>query len=108
VSTANAIEDTGARARLVDIDFATFTLDIQSAARAVNDRTRALAPVHLFGLCADMPALMPLAHAHGLRLMEDCACGLAAAINGRHCGTWDMAGVLSFHPRKSITTGEAA
>ncbi len=106
VSTANAIEDTGARARLVDIDFATFTLDIQSAARAVNDRTRALAPVHLFGLCADMPALMPLAHAHGLRLMEDCACGLAAAINGRHCGTWDMAGVLSFHPRKSITTGE--
>jgi perosamine synthetase len=62
--------------------------------------------VHLFGRAADMTAIAELARAHGLWVLEDAACALGTRSGGRHAGTLGDAGCFSFHPRKSITTGE--
>jgi dTDP-4-amino-4,6-dideoxygalactose transaminase len=62
--------------------------------------------VHLFGLCADMDAVMAVASRHGLWVLEDAACGFGARIRGQHAGTFGTFGCFSFHPRKAITTGE--
>ena len=53
-----------------------------------------------------MPAIIEVAEKYSLDIVEDCACGLGSKIKGRHCGSFGKAGILSFHPRKSITTGE--
>lgn len=106
ISTANCVEFFGARAVFCDIDLDTFNLAPTALAAAITPRTRAIYPVHLFGLCADMAAVETVAHRHGLTVVEDCACSLGGRIGGRHSGTFGLAGVFSFHPRKSITTGE--
>ncbi len=106
VSTANSVEFLGVKAVFCDIDPKTFNLDPERIEALVTPNTKAIYPVHLFGLCANMPRIMQIAHEHGLKVMEDCACGLGGRIDGKHCGTFGEAGVLSFHPRKSITTGE--
>jgi dTDP-4-amino-4,6-dideoxygalactose transaminase len=106
ISTANVVEYTGARPVFVDIDPATFNIDVDRAADAVTSRTVGIIPVHLFGLCADMAAIDRLASTHGLWVVEDAACGFGARIGGRHAGTFGTAGCFSFHPRKAITTGE--
>lgn len=106
VSTANVIEYEGAKPVFCDVDLATFNIDVEQAASLVTDRTVGLLPVHLFGLCADMPAVNALAEKHGLWVVEDAACGFGAWIGERHAGTFGDAGCFSFHPRKSITTGE--
>jgi perosamine synthetase len=106
ISTANAIEFVGARPVLVDIDLTTFNIDLDDAECRVTPRTRAIVPVHLFGLSADMARVRIVAAAQRLHIIEDCACGLGGRIDGRHCGLDGLGGILSFHPRKSITTGE--
>jgi len=106
VATANAVEHTGARAVFCDIDPATFNMDVASLRRRITGRTRAVIPVHLFGLAADMDAIVPLCRERGLRIVEDAACGLGATYHGRHVGTFGDAGCFSFHPRKIVTTGE--
>jgi dTDP-4-amino-4,6-dideoxygalactose transaminase len=63
-------------------------------------------PVHLFGLCADMEPILEIAKKHKLWVVEDAACGFGASYHGRHAGTFGEMGCFSFHPRKSITTGE--
>ncbi len=105
-ATVNVIEHVGARPILVDIDLATFNIDVAEAAARVTGRTRALLPVHQFGRPADLTALVGLAERHGLVLIEDAACALGAAHEGRACGTVGRAGCFSFHPRKVVTTGE--
>lgn len=106
ISTANVVEHAGARAVFCDIDLETFNVDVERMAAAVTPRTRALAPVHLFGLPADMDGVLDLARARGLAVIEDAACGLGARHRGRHVGTLGDFGAFSFHPRKAITTGE--
>jgi len=106
ISTANAVEYKGARPVFCDIDLATFNLDPEDMEKRIGPATRALYPVSLFGLTADMPAVMEIARRYNLRVVEDVACGLGASLNGTHAGLFGQAGVLSFHPRKSITTGE--
>ena len=63
-------------------------------------------PVHLFGLCADMPFIMKLAKKYNLKIIEDSACGFDGWIGDKHSGTFGDVGCFSFHPRKSICTGE--
>jgi dTDP-4-amino-4,6-dideoxygalactose transaminase len=63
-------------------------------------------PVHAFGLSADMAPVMDIAERHGLLVVEDAACALGATYRDRACGSLGIAGCFSFHPRKSITTGE--
>ncbi|HEX8363135.1 MAG TPA: DegT/DnrJ/EryC1/StrS family aminotransferase [Longimicrobium sp.] len=106
VSTANVIEYEGAKPVFCDVDLATFNIDAEQAASLVTERTVGILPVHLFGLCADMPAVARLAEKHGLWVVEDAACAFGGWIGERHAGTFGDAGCFSFHPRKSITTGE--
>ncbi len=106
ISTPNAVEYAGARPVFCDIDQVTFNIDVADAARRITSRTRGIIPVHLFGLAADMDAVMDLAGRHKLFVIEDAACALGCYHGDRHVGTLGDVGCFSFHPRKSITTGE--
>lgn len=115
VATANVIELCGAQPVFVDVDPTTCNIDPVALERtlaslmAVPDtarRVRAVLPVHTFGQIADMPAIMELAGQYGLPVIEDAACALGAAMQGRQAGAWGAMGCFSFHPRKAITTGE--
>ena len=104
VSTANAIMYCKATPVFVDIDPITFNINIESIAAKITDRTKAIIPVHLFGLCADVDAIKRIAPK--LKIVEDGACAAGAALNGKPAGSLGDIGCFSFHPRKSVTTGE--
>jgi dTDP-4-amino-4,6-dideoxygalactose transaminase len=106
VSTANVVEYTGAKPIFCDIDLATFNADPVALESATTERTVGLVPVHLFGLCADVAAIGAIADRRGLWVVEDAACAFGAWVGDRHAGTFGRFGCFSFHPRKSITTGE--
>jgi len=106
VSTANVVEYMGARPVFCDIDLGTFNIDEKQIESHITPRTVGIIPVHLFGLCANMDAIMSIARKHGLWVVEDAACAFGGWYRGRHAGTFGDAGCFSFHPRKSITTGE--
>lgn len=105
VATANAVRHCGAEPILVDVLPDTYNIDPAAAAAAVSGRTRAVIPVHLFGLCADMDRLRA-ALPEGLAIVEDAACAAGASYRGGSAGSLGEIGCFSFHPRKSITTGE--
>ena len=104
VATANVVLYCGATPVLVDVDPVTFNIDPTKVKARITSRTRAIIAVHLFGLCADVDALA--AAAPGIPIIEDAACAAGSAYKGRSAGTLGLAGAFSFHPRKSITTGE--
>jgi dTDP-4-amino-4,6-dideoxygalactose transaminase len=106
VATANAVEYQGARVVFCDIDRETFNIDVGELKTKISPKTKALIPVHLFGLPANMSEIMRLAAKHRLAVVEDAACGFGSYFKGRHVGTFGDFGVFSFHPRKAITTGE--
>jgi perosamine synthetase len=106
VATPNAVEYAGATPVFCDIDLATFNIDVGQIESIVSPRTVGIVPVHLFGLCADLRPILQLAQTHGLWVVEDAACALGARYQGRPAGTFGHLGCFSFHPRKSITTGE--
>lgn len=104
-ATANVVELCGARAVLVDVDPDTFLVDPDSVAAAVTPRTRAVMAVHLFGRPVEWEALQT-AVPQEVMLVEDAAGALGASYRGTPCGALGIAGCLSFHPRKIVTTGE--
>jgi len=106
IATPNCVEYLGAKPVFVDIDLKTFNLDVGQLEQRITPRTRGIIPVHLFGLSADMAPIMELARRHGLWIVEDAACAFGASYRGRHVGSFAEFGCFSFHPRKSITTGE--
>lgn len=106
ISTVNSIEYLGAKAVFCDIDIRTFNIDVAQIESKITPRTKAIYPVNLFGLAADMPKIMEIAHKYNLQVVEDCACSLGGKIGDTHTGLFGIAGIFSFHPRKSITTGE--
>ena len=106
VASANVVAHMGGTPVLCDIDLDTFNVDPASMASKITPRTKALMPVHVFGLSADMDAVLDLARAHGLAVVEDAAYGLGARWRGQHVGTIGDLGAFSFHPRKAVTTGE--
>ena len=106
VSTANVVEYMGAKPLFCDVDLRTFNVDVNCITALITPRTAGIIPVHLFGLCADMQPILEIAQKHNLWVVEDAACALGARVQGRHAGTFGDAGCFSFHPRKSITTGE--
>ncbi len=101
-ATASAIARVGARPVFADIDPSSLNLDPAAAAAACTRATRALLPVHLFGLPADLPAFRDLAHARGLALVEDAAQAFGAVRDGCPVGTWGEAGCFSFYPTKVL------
>jgi perosamine synthetase len=106
VATANAVLYCGATPVFADVDPQTLLLDPESAATAVNSRTRAIVAVDYAGQPCDYDALAELTSAHDLRLFADACHSLGASFRGRSVGTLAEASLLSFHPVKPITTGE--
>lgn len=151
VSTANAVLYCGAKPVFVDIDLDTFNMDVNKIEAALTDKTKAIIPVHLFGLCADIEAIQTILYrfTNALRnqstssvaarehtkvtlpvmdnpfqsasltdnqnqsvairdisVIEDGACAAGAIYKGRPAGGLGDIGCFSFHPRKSVTTGE--
>lgn len=105
VATANSVLYCGATPVLCEVDPITYNIDPKSAAAKVTARTKAVIAVHLFGLCADIDSLRSALPPHVV-IFEDAACAAGARYKGRPAGTLGLAGCFSFHPRKSITTGE--
>ncbi len=106
VATANVVEHLGGKVVFCDIDLNTFNIDIGEITTKIPPRTKAIIPVHLFGLAADMTPINQIAEHHGLWVVEDAACGFGSRYHGQHVGTMGDTGCFSFHPRKAITTGE--
>ncbi|MBP95985.1 aminotransferase DegT [Candidatus Poribacteria bacterium] len=106
VSTANVIEHLGGSVVFCDIDLQTFNLDAFQLESKITENTKAILPVHLFGLAADMTPIMEIARLNRLWVVEDAACGFGSRYHQKHVGTFGNTGCFSFHPRKSITTGE--
>jgi dTDP-4-amino-4,6-dideoxygalactose transaminase len=104
-STASTILRLGARPLFADLDPATFNLDPNAVAAAVEEGGEAVVgilPVHLFGRLAPIPALDALAARHGLWLLEDAAQAIGARLDGRMAGAFGRAGTLSFYPTKNL------
>lgn len=106
VATANVIEYQKAKPVFVDINTETFNIDPEKIEERITEKTKAIIPVHLFGLCADMDRIMEIAQRYNLKVIEDAACAMGSLYKGRHAGTFGDTGAFSFHPRKPITTGE--
>ncbi|SMH41625.1 DegT/DnrJ/EryC1/StrS family aminotransferase [Azospirillum agricola] len=105
VSTVNVVLLCGAVPVFADVDPHTFNIRPDEVERCLTSRTRAVIAVHLFGRCAEIDAIRA-ALPPDVHLVEDAACAAGASYRGRPAGGLGTAGVFSFHPRKSITTGE--
>ena len=105
VATANVVLYCGATPVFADVSRETCNLDCADVARRLSPRTRAVIAVHLFGLCADIDALKAVLPP-GIPIIEDAACAAGASYKGVSAGALGLAAAFSFHPRKSITTGE--
>jgi dTDP-4-amino-4,6-dideoxygalactose transaminase len=104
ISTANVVIYCGAKVVFVDVERTTFNIDVNDLKKKITPRTKAIIPVHLFGLCADMDAVKAVAG--NIPLVEDGACAAGAGYKGKPAGSLGTLGCFSFHPRKSVTTGE--
>jgi len=106
VSTANVVEMLMAKPVFADIDLKTFNIDPAEIERLITEKTKAIIPVSLFGLSADIDPVIEIAAKYSLKVIEDDACATGAFYKGLHAGTKVDMGCFSFHPRKAITTGE--
>jgi dTDP-4-amino-4,6-dideoxygalactose transaminase len=102
VATASAIVRAGATPVFADIDPQSYNLDPQSVARAITSRTRAIIPVHLFGLPAEMESVMEVAERRGITVLEDAAQAIGAVYQRRKVGTIGAMGCFSFFPSKNL------
>jgi dTDP-4-amino-4,6-dideoxygalactose transaminase len=102
IATAETISGVGAKPVFVDIDPATFNLDLSQLAAAITPRTKAIMPVHLFGNPLDLTELMSIATQHNLIVIEDCAQATGAKWNGKQVGSIGHFGCFSFFPTKNL------
>ncbi len=116
-ATAGAISRVGATPVLVDIDPVTYNIDPQALAAAITARTKAVLPVHLYGLCADMDAIVAIANRAGVPIIEDAAQAIGSIYKGSPAGGMGAFGCFSFFPSKNlgafgdaglVTTNDAA
>src|SRR5262249_16095034 len=106
IATANAVLHAGGAPVFVDIDARTYNIDPSRIEAAITPRTRAIIPVDQIGLAADLDAVLEIAERHNLKVVEDAAPALGATYRGRPIGSISPITCFSFHPRKSITSGE--
>ena len=104
-ATANAILSTGATPVFVDIEPDTYLIDAKKIEKAITPRTRAICPVHLFGLVADMDMIRAIADRHGLVVVEDACQAHGASFRGRMAGSFGH-GAFSLYATKNMTTAE--
>lgn len=102
VATAEVISAVGATPIFVDIDPTTFNLDLDQVEAAITGHTRAVIPVHLFGLPVNMTRLMAIAQTHNLFIVEDCAQSTGAEWEGQKVGSIGHIGCFSFYPTKNL------
>ncbi len=102
VATIAAIELAGAKPVLVDIEADYYTLDPEKFERAITARTKAVIPVHLYGQAADLEAIMSVARAHRLRVIEDCAQAHGATYGDKRVGSFGDIACFSFYPTKNL------
>ena len=102
VATVAAIDYTGAKAVFVDVDPETWNIDPALIEAAITPRTKAIMPVHLHGLVADMDPIMAIADKHGLIVVEDAAQAHGAEYKGRRAGSFGRMGCYSFYPGKNL------
>ena len=105
IATANVVMYCGATPVFADVKADSFNIDPKSIEEKLSPKTKAVIVVHLFGLCADVTTIRHLVP-QSIPIIEDAACAAGAKHNGQSAGSLGDAGVFSFHPRKSITTGE--
>jgi len=112
-SAANMAMVVGARPVFVDVLPDTYNMDPNDLRLRIQEcidqgwgAPRAVVPVHEFGLAAEMDSVVQIAKEYDMEVIEDAACALGATYHDKHVGTIGKIGVLSFHPRKAITTGE--
>jgi perosamine synthetase len=96
----------GATPVFADVDRTNWCLDPKSFETAITPRTKAAIVVDLYGDMPDYDALLAVAHAHGVALIEDAAEAIGAEYRGRRAGSFGAAGIFSFHGSKTLTTGE--
>jgi dTDP-4-amino-4,6-dideoxygalactose transaminase len=101
-ATAGAIARVGARPVLVDIDPVTFNINPAAIPAVITQRTKAILPVHLYGLSADMDPILALGERHGIPVIEDAAQAIGSTYKGRAVGGIGMAGCFSFFPSKNL------
>ena len=101
-ATTEVISAVGAIPVFVDIDATTFNLDVEKVAAAITSKTKAIMPVHLFGLPVDMTGLMEIAKAHNLTVIEDCAQATGASWENQKVGSIGHIGCFSFYPTKNL------
>jgi dTDP-4-amino-4,6-dideoxygalactose transaminase len=116
IATGGAIARAGAKPVFVDIEAATFNIDVAKIEAAMTARTRAIMPGHLFGLSADMDSILDLAKGRDIAIVEDAAQAIGSTYKGRNVGTIGTYGCFSFFPSKNlggagdgglVTTGDA-
>jgi len=100
--TAEAILMCGAKPVFIDVDEASYLMDPARIEDAVNDRTRAIVPVHLYGQPAEMPRILAIARRHNLKVIEDACQAHGAKLNGSFAGSMGDAGCFSFYPGKNL------
>jgi perosamine synthetase len=105
IASANSVLYTNARPIFVDIDPRTFNIDPAKIEAAITERTKAIMPVHLFGLSCDMDAIIKIAKKHNLILIEDACQSHGATYKGKKVGSFGT-GVFSLYPTKNITSAE--
>lgn len=101
-ATASSIWRNHAKPVFVDIDPKTFNIDPSKIEAAITPRTKAIMPVHLFGQCANMPAIMEIARKHDLKVIEDNAQGIGSTYDGKMSCSFGDIGTLSFFPSKNL------
>ena len=106
IATATAVILTGAKVRLVDVNPNTGCLDPLNLLNAINSKTKAIIPVHLYGVSCDMDEIINIAKRNNIYIIEDAAQGVGVKYKNKHVGTFGELGVLSYYGNKTITTGE--
>lgn len=101
-ATAGSIARLGAIPVFVDIDPSTYNIDVGKIVPAINKKTKAILPVHLYGQCADMDVILEIARKYGLVVIEDAAQAIGALYKGKHAGSLGDIGCFSFYPTKNL------
>lgn len=105
-ATINAVLHVGAIPVLADVSLKSWNIDLENLSKLITNKTKAIMPVHLYGMPVDMDKLMAFAELHKLIVVEDCAEALGAHWNDKHVGNFGAAGTFSFFGNKLVTTGE--
>ncbi|WP_454442546.1 aminotransferase class I/II-fold pyridoxal phosphate-dependent enzyme [Vibrio bathopelagicus] len=105
-ATLNAVILAGAQPVIVDVERKTWNISIDLINKNITPNTKAIMPVHIYGIPCNMPEIMNIAKKHDLYVIEDCAEALGSSIKGKHVGTFGDVGTFSFFGNKVITCGE--